>query len=144
MRRNTLSEKDFLKEMLIVPFNFYKGTKLKRDDVNIRSILPVPGYRLGYELTTKRRDDYFKIKAYLNINRGDSLTPFELQLEGATRLGELGDEVFVTYGTIDSAHHLYGGYPFQWIDDLNAGIPLLIQTNGLPFLLTNGGFIKLT
>ena len=147
MRRtnNTLSEKDFLKKLIITPFNFYKGSKFDISEINIRSILPRPGYRLGYELNTIRRNDYFRIRAYFNIARSDSLSPFELQLEETPDgIGNLSDEIFVTTGSIDSAHHLYEGYPFQWITDHDATLPLLIQTDGMPFLLVGGGYILLT
>ena len=141
MRRNSVSEKTFLKRLAFNHFNNQKGERFDEELFDIRSITPLGGYNLGYEIAAQKCDETFRLHLFLNIGRSDVLSPYILKLSDPAINGALGDEVFVTTGTIDSGHHLYGGYPFRPLFYDNSTLAVLLDVEGLPFLLADGGFI---
>jgi hypothetical protein len=56
----------------------------------------------------------------------------------------LGDEVWVTKGTIDDAYFQYQGYKLSWVEFDSAELPVILQADNTPLLLVDGGYLILT
>lgn len=144
MRKHDIPEKTFLKRFLLNQFNIQRGQSFKADDFDIRSVPAMFGYRLGYEVKPVRINSTMRILAYLSVARSDTLGPFILQVKEPNVVNALGDEVFVVKGSIDSAHHLYGGYQFAHLDYDDSLLPIIVQSDGSPLLLAGGGYLLLS
>lgn len=141
MRRNTVTEKAFLKSFALNQFNNQFGTAFKQENFDICSITPKGNFTHGYEIMALEGLETFKLIMHLNIARSDTLTPFVLQLRPPFQVKGLGDEVFTATGSIDSAHHLYGGYPFLPLSYDVSMFPVLLDVTNEPLLLADGGMI---
>lgn len=145
---NEVTAKIFLKNAALRHFNLHKKLKgpnaFKQQDFGIYSVPPAFGYKYGYEIYTRRLDDHVRIQLHFNITRHDNLSPFELQLTLPEYDGTLGDEVWVTKGTIDDAYFQYQGYKLSWVEFDSAELPVILQADNTPLLLVDGGYLILT
>ena len=143
MRRFSVPEKTFLKDFALRQFNYQFNEKIKSDACDIQSIPPEGDYKLGYEITHLCQGGTFRLRMFLNLGPNDNIAPFRLKVITPYIDGELGDEFFVTSGTVDSAHHDYDNYSFMPLKYEECNLAVINMTNGSPFSLVNGGGILL-
>lgn len=127
VRRNTMSERDFLKNFALRQFGNQKGEVFNIKTFDIAWIEPMKGYHIAYEIRSLDPVNKFNLRMHLTIGLRDNLQPFRLNVFGPFIEKELDDEVWTTRGEIDSGHHLYGGYPF---------LPFGFERYGKPYLVT--------
>lgn len=143
-----LNVKVFLKNAALRHFNIHKKIKgaasFKQQDFGIYSVRPAFGFSHGYEIYSRRLDDSLRIQLHFNITKADNLSPFELQLTPPTYDGALGDEVWVTQGTIDNAYFDHQGYVLPWLEFEASDSPVILQANNEPLLLVDGGYLILS
>lgn len=143
MRRFTVPEKTFLKNFALRHFNFQYQNKLNADDYDIRSIDPIPNYSLGYEISLCCQVGAFRIRMFLNISNSDKLSPYQIKLHSPYKEGKIGDEYFITTGTINAAHHLYNNYALSNLTYDICFPPFLKLVDGGSIILENGGVLLL-
>ena len=143
MKRNLVPERTFLKDLALRQFNFYKNEKFLQENCNIQSIPPEENYAYGYEITSLDNNDTFRLRMYLNLGKTDHILPYQLKLDPPFIDTKLGDEIFVTYGTVELAYKLHKGYDFGWLEyDLNL-LPIITTEKNNPLSLTSGGYLFL-
>lgn len=129
------SERDFLIKLAVDRFNLQFGKKINPKDCTIRSIPPNYRREKGYEVLTKRNDDFVRLQFYFNIMGIDNLRPYRIETDETLKTSALGDEVYVSLGTVNPYYTDNDIYRFRWMDE-NDGID-----GGLR--LMSGGFLKL-
>lgn len=142
--RSIVPESQFLTQLALREFNYQTGSKIDWRSVNIYSIPPIDGYTHGYEINSNTLGDTLRIQMFLNVGTEDDIGRYRLENKAPFKPGVLGDECFVFRGTIDDAHTKYDGYRLLWIGQDISVLPILLQANSSPFLLVDGGFIKLS
>ena len=143
----TISERTFLKDFVLIQFNFQmqlRGSKSVLDENStIKSIEPAPNYQIAYQISTARLDDYLRVQVHFNFDKTDSLLPFRSKVEPPYSNGTLIDEVWETTGTINRAHLDFTNYLFGTLEDDGPSGPVLLKANYEPFRLKNGGYLSL-
>ena len=143
----TISERKFLKDFVLIQFNFQmqlRGSKSILDENStIKSIEPAPSYQIAYQISTARLNDYLRVQVHFNFDKTDSLLPFRTKVEPPYSNGTLIDEVWETTGTINRAHLDFTNYTFQTLADDAPDGPVLLKANHEPFRLKNGAYISL-
>lgn len=115
MGKDLLTEKQFLINLAISRFNEQYGRDIDPTTINIKSISPNYGSDLGYELQTLRKTDYLRLRMYLSFSRVDGVMPYRLEVDKTFIPDALGDEIFVTKGSVNRYYQDAGIYKFRWI-----------------------------
>ena len=114
------TEQNFLLNLIVSKFNIQFNTIWKLDDFFIYSITPNSTHILGYELKTKIISDFIRIRVYFNFGNYDELSDFNLSLSpitGDTGLGNLTDEIYVSFGLIDNFYKDNNIYNFSYLEN---------------------------
>lgn len=142
-----VSERKFLKDFVLTQFNFQmqlRGHSAMLDDnCTIKSITPAPNYRVAYEISTERLNDYLRVQVHFNFDLSDSLLPFRTKNEAPYTEASLQDEVWETTGTIDTAHFDFTNYTFRLLVDDGPQVPVLTSARHAPLRFKNGAYIAL-
>jgi hypothetical protein len=93
--------RDLLISLAVTAFNHQYNKRLLFNDFDIRSIQPHSNSVLAYELESTRFDDFLRLRIYLNISNVNSVSRYRLENDSSNHSNELGDEIFVSDGTID-------------------------------------------
>lgn len=113
------TEENFLLNLIVSKFNTQFNTTWGLDDFIIYSISPKSTHKIGYELKTKRLEDFLTIRVYFNFNSHDEISDFILGLDSSitTGKGNLSDEVYIAFGLIDNFYKENNIYRFGLIDN---------------------------
>lgn len=144
-----LTEKEFLIDLAVRQFNRQYQKNIKMSDCTIRSVPAHYGRELGYEITTPDvgipgdTSDTLRLRMYLGFSVLSSLSPYRLEVEqNLNTPGELGDEVYVTTGTLMSSLRTNRVYAFNWIDvDENPELALL-DVDGEALRWMDGSYLE--
>ena len=138
MAKGFLTESAFLTRMALQAYNTQFGRNIRPEDCTIRSIKPHYSRTLGYEISTKRQDDFLRIKVFLDIGRGDQVHQYRVENDAIVREGNLEDEVFVAVGTVSQTYIDQGLYKFRWIGPETAFDNRIFDSDGNPLEWTDG------
>jgi len=108
-----MNEKQFIIQLAVAKFNQQYNRSLDYSDFDAMSIPNNIYSNLAYEVFSVRMDDYVRLRMYLTFDNVDILPNYRLEVDNTTVIGALGDEVFVTFGTIDRYYRDSGLYKFQ-------------------------------
>ena len=139
-----LNESQFLIKLAVDKYNRQHRQKFSIEDFEITSIRPRNNYNLGYLIETKRKDDYLRLKVYLNIESSDKLYDFLPEVDqGHFAPLTVEDEVLVAFGTVDSWYRQEGIYTFRPINNEEMLIEYIALEDGRAILLENGEVLAL-
>lgn len=136
------SEKDFLRRLAVDRFNLQYGKNVDYTRCFIHSIEPNYRRELGYEIVTARPDDYLRLRIYFDITEIDSFRPYRLETDEKFKVGYVGDEVFVSLGTVNPYYRDEGIYNFRWIAPDPELDEVLLYVGGGGVGLMSGGCLK--
>lgn len=137
------SEKEFLLLLALHQYNLQYKKRFKPEDCDIFSVEPHYKTQLGYEIRSRILTDFFKIRVYFNFSDRSMVNPYRLEVNKTFQVNQLGDEVYVTTGTIDRYYQDAGIYKFRWIEgDAITDTPFALM-NGMAFKLMGGGNLLL-
>ncbi len=90
----------YLIDLLIDEYNSQFNLNLNSNDFSLRKIPNNATSTIAYEV---KSDAFgrFKIRTYLTIGNVNDLGPFQPMLNNSFAVGELGDEIMVSYGIMD-------------------------------------------
>ena len=133
-----MTEKEFLISRALGVFNTQYGRNIQVKDCDIFSIPNDPQSDRGYEITTPRASDFFRIHLYVRLSLRDAAIPARLEVNMPYNVGELGDEVFVIRTEVASSWR-DEGYRFDPII-LEVPFGAIIQEDGAPIVTEAGRF----
>lgn len=137
-------ESKFLIKLAVDRYNRQHNQKFDIDSFELTSIRPRTDYDLGYLIETKRKDDYLRLKIYLNIDKATKLHNFMPEVDqGHFEPMTLEDEVLVAFGTVDSWYRQEGIYKFMPINNEEMLVEYIALENGRAILLENGEVLAL-
>lgn len=136
-------EKKFLIELALHEFNQQYQKNIKAEDCAIRSIKPAYGAKYGYEIDTVRTDDYVRLRMYFNLEGINKFKPYRLEVDKTLAPGQLGDEVYVTIGTVNHYYLDAGIYKFRWMNEDLSRYKFLMYMSGNVIQTVNSGYLKL-
>jgi hypothetical protein len=141
------TEKEFLKAFCLGQFNYFVRRKgdasVKLSDFEIYSIPGDEDHKYAYEVFNKNPGNGTRIHMYLNVAQSDDLSPFQLMLKPPMIIRGLGDEVWVTCGTLHQTHILNTNYRLNWIPIEESQYKYLLLESGYILKLENGGDLLL-
>lgn len=111
-----VSEKAFLIGLAVSRFNEQYGRSIDPAGCTIFSIDPNYGEDYGYEIATIATGDNLRLRIYFSLQHLDNLNPYRLEVDTTLIEGALGDEVYVSLGTVNSYWLDSGTYKFRWIN----------------------------
>lgn len=135
-----MTESEFLISRALAVFNSQYSRNIKVQDCDIVSILPDPQSARGYEITTPRGSEFFRIRYYFKWDTVDKNMPARLEVTMPYKDGELGDEVYVIHSLMDVYWEAEGGYKFDPIKPDNGLIGLIVSEFGIPIITEDGVF----
>lgn len=135
-----LREDEFLIEFAIRKYNRQFNRSFTRDEFTVRSITPRVNTQLGYEFTTKRFDDFVRLRVYFNFGRLDDMKDYRLEVNHPSYTNALGDETFVAFGTIDRHYLDSGTYRFRWLGPDFTKMPIFVTEDGFPMVDDQGRY----
>ena len=136
------SEKDFLKELALRQFNTQYQKNILVENCEIISIRANYGADLGYEISTKRADDYLRLRIYMSFQMQDSVGAYRLEVDNTKVEGHLGDEVRVALGSLNREWYENGIYRFSWIGVQFNPARTLLSMAGEPIMSMSGEVIE--
>jgi hypothetical protein len=137
------TEREFLIQMALDKYNSQYNKNFTVSDCDIITIPARVNFDLSYEIFTTRLDDFLRLHMHLLFGAGDGLQNYRLETDGTTHIDSLGDEIFVTTGTIDRYYKESRVYKFQPISPTDALLPILLDEKGYAILVENGDFLPL-
>jgi len=140
---NVMSEREFLISLAINRFNLQFNRTFQISDFDVKSIQPAYKCSRGYEVYSVRFDDFLRLRVYFNFGNGTSLGPYRLETDITHAVGVLGDEVFVSFGEIDSDFKNLDIFKFQDSDIDVTRYQILIAENNEAILTEDGEYILL-
>lgn len=132
-----VAEKDFLIGLALRQYNDQYNKSFVVDDCDIVSIPNNIKSDLAYEIVNMRTDDFFRLRMYLNIAEKDEISPYRIEVDGSGYTYALGDEVFVSSGTVDRYYRDSGTYGFLTITE-EMGIDAILSEDGIPIISEDG------
>ncbi len=138
-----MTEKEYLISLALLYFNQQIGTSIQVRDCDVRSIPTSSDYDRSYEIWTIRTDDHLRLRIHMRFAHEDSLGRFRLESDGSTYIGTLGDEVYITTGTIDRYYVQEGIYRFNTLTDDVAKMGVLLIEEGYALATEQGEFLLL-
>lgn len=136
-----MTESEFLISRALAVFNSQYSRDIKVQDCDIISILPDPQSARGYEITTPRGSEFFRIRYYFKWDTVDKSMPARLEVTMPYKDGELGDEVYVIHSLMDVYWESEGGYKFDPIKPDDGIIGLIVSEFGVPIITEDGVFL---
>ena len=138
-----MNERDFLINLALGSYNSQYGQTFDSAYFDVFSIQPQVGYNVAYEIYSVRQDDFLRLRVYFAFTNSDGLENYRLEVDNSNYDNELGNEIFVAYGTIDSYYKENGIYKFGWLgqDETRWGAILLEDDTSI--LLENGEVLLL-
>lgn len=113
-----LSEREFLITYTLKIFNGHYNKDFQPQDFTIKSITPSYDSTHGYEIYTKRTNDYLRIRLYFNITADSKVRLIRLEQEANNYLpGINGDEIYVILSDMPSYFTDNLIYYFRWIKE---------------------------
>lgn len=134
---------NFIKKSALDQFHRQYGRKLNMGDFEVFSIRPCYSNTHGYEVFSINPEDKLRLHVYFNIGQRTDFLPYRLENDMSNIPGALGDEVYVMIGFVDGSYARYEKMKFLWIDNPTFDLGVLLQENGAPILLEDGGYILL-
>ena len=139
-----LTESEFILQVVVDSYNRQHYKKFSPSDFELTSIRPRIGYRLGYRIETKRKDDYVKLRVYFNLKDRTELHSFMPEVDqGHSTPMNLDDELLVAFGSIDNWYKQEGIYKFLPINNEELLREYIALENGRAILLENGEVLEL-
>ena len=108
-------------------------------DFEIYSIYGDEDHRYAYEMFNKNPGNAVRVQMYINVGHVDDLSPFQLMLKTPTVLAGLGDEVWVTFGTLNRTHLVNTYYQLRWLTLDESMFPYLLREDDFILQLESGG-----
>jgi hypothetical protein len=134
-----MTESEFLLKLTLSQFNRQYRQDIKANECDIRLIDTAKGSDRSYWITTRRDDDFVKLRINITFSDNDTIEPFRLEVNGTAGIFNLNDEVFVSTATVRHIYREHGTYKFLSLEDLVYSEPLaILMENGAPLLLENG------
>lgn len=125
-------EKQFLTELIVNMFNAQYGKAIDSSLCEIKSIRPNYGSSLGYEVLTKRLDDFLRLRFYTTIETSDHIGTFRLEIDETNLNNRLGDEVYSCVGGLNREWVERRIYRFAWIGEpFDAGLAMHFMSGDL-------------
>lgn len=137
------SEQSFLLTLALDQYNRQYGKQLHPEDCIIYSIPATYQKAYGYEIVTTTQVDYVRLRMYLDLGAVDYVEPYRLEVDNSQSAGALGDEVYVTLGSVQRYYYDERIYRFIWIENALAESVFLTLMSGEPFLKTDGDYLLL-
>lgn len=110
-------EREFIIDLAVSRFNLQYKKKIDPKDCLVKSIVGNYGCFYGYEIDSIRVDDFLRLRIYFNLGGLDSFLPYRLETDKTMSEGALGDEIFVTIGTVNRFYKDEGIYKFRPMSD---------------------------
>lgn len=140
----TLTESEFIIDIAVRQYNKQFGQNMLISDFELTSIRTRNNYKLGYEIATRRKDDYLKFRVYFNFGTLDFLHPYIEEVDQSYKLTmDLNDEYLVAFGTIDNWYLEEGVYSFRPINNEEMLKEYIALEDGTAILLENGEVLEL-
>lgn len=138
-----LTEPEFLITYTLKIFNSHYNKDFVPQDFRIKSIVPTYDSTHGYEIYTKRTDDFLRIRLYFNITSDSKIRLIRLEQEANNYLpGINGDEIYVILTDMPSYFTDNLIYYFRWIkDDVEDYTGVFTFMNGDYFQLMDSTFL---
>ena len=136
------TEAAFLIKLAIDKYNSQFGTNIGYDAVRIRSIEPNANTDLGYELVTNVLTDNLRLRVYFIYGTADILYDYRVEVDRSFYQDRLGDEIFVTLGTINTEYLTSGTFKFHWIS-VDDSVPsnAILSEIGSPIITEDGIYL---
>ena len=139
-----LTESEFIIDLVIRQYNKQFYLKQKIADFELTSTRPRINYKYGYEIVTKRKDDFLKFRVYLNPGKIDVIHPFLNEVkQGYSPPMTQEDEYLVALGTIDYWYTQEGVYTFRPVNNEEMLKEYIALEDGTAILLENGEVLEL-
>lgn len=132
------TESVFLRELAVREFNFQYKRNIDPALCTIKSIAAGYGCSHGYEITTNQTDDHLRLRLYFTLAEMDSFLPYRLETDSSMIQGELGDEIYVTIGTINQYYIDSGTYRFRTMTTSSGSTVLVHYMDGLAMTFMDG------
>ena len=133
------SEKEFLIKLAVDRFNQQFNKRINPKECTVHSIPRNYQREYGYEVVTRRQDDFLRLRIYFNIVGIDSLRSYRLEVDNSYKVQEKGDEVYVALGNVNPYYRDSGTYNFRWIErDLEAETGMLYMPGDFITLMSGG------
>lgn len=131
------SEKEFLIKLAVDRFNLQYNKRIDPKGCTVHSIPRNYQREKGYEIVTRRQDDFLRLRIYFNIVGIDSIRAYRLEVDDTYKVRENGDEVYVALGNVNPYYVDSGTYTFRWIEqDLEAESGLLYMSGDFITLMS--------
>ena len=120
-------------------FNSQYGLNIDPDECTIVSIRSNYGCTYAYEIDTNRTDDALRLRMYFNLLNQDGLGDYRLEVDETFLKDQLGDEVYVAIGTVNSYYLDSGIYRFRTIGGAVYSELVMLDTDGAIMEFAEGG-----
>lgn len=140
-----MTMKSFIIQLVVSAYNDQTSKKMVVDDFDVKGIKKNQNSDAGFEVFTKRADDWLRLRIYATFSATNEVGPFRVEeQETISQIGS-GDEVFVADAYLDR-EFFYGdnNYIRRLIDiaDDDVGNALLLES-GDALLLEDGTPLQL-
>lgn len=137
------AEKDFLKKLMVDQFNLQYKHNIDYSKCAIRSIDPTYGTEKGYEVETTLQADYVRMRFYFTFERFTVVNPYRIEVDKTFVIGSLGDEVYVSLGTVDISYVDNRIYTFRYLPEDETAYQYFDFVNGEHLDFITGEHIQL-
>jgi len=138
-----MTEEQFLIAMAVDKYNYQYSKSFQYGLFDIKRIPNNQNSSFAFEVFASVMNLDLRLRIYLEIRAIDGLSDYRLEVDSSDHTGELGDEVFVAFGSVDSYYiqnHIYN-FNTPLIDYL--GTDLLITEYEEIFAYEDGTYILL-
>ena len=136
------TERLFLIGLAITQFNEQYGRSIDHTACSIFSITPDYGSALGYEINTNEQDDNVRLRMYLSYDVRDGVAPYRLEADQSKYIAGLGDELYVTTGTVSQYYVDSGIYRFRWLAQPIAPVSPVVLINNAAWEFMTGAIVE--
>ena len=135
-------ESQFLRDIAVREFNFQYHRDIDPILCTIKSIVGGYGCTHGYEIESMREGDHLRLRMYFNLGDLDQFLPYRLETDKSFATASLGDEVYVTIGTINQYYVDSGTYRFRTLNTTTSDDKAIHFMNGEVLQYTDGGIAE--
>lgn len=132
-------EKDFIIQLAVNTFNAQYNQAIEIERCDAKSIEPNERSVLGYEVFTKRLDDFVRLRLYLNFDTTNDISQFKLEVDGTEGSDVLSDEVYVAMGSVNEFYRDTWFYKFKPMGVDITLWDIFLTEDGVPFVSEDTG-----
>lgn len=138
-----MDDRQYLIAQAVNQYNTQFAKSLAYDYFDVRSIPTRVNFDRSYEVYSVRFDDYLRLHIHLTFSDSDRLGPYRVETDQTHAVAALGDEVFVSVGSINRFYVDSGYYKFNTIQADETSLPVLLMESGMALLDESGDYILL-